>query len=313
MEPESLEPELRDLDRAVAEFRQMPVPPAPANDTLLAQLTAGTSPAVESLVLLRRRQLMRLMKWSGAAAAVAAVCGVLTLGGRPSVAMADVIKAAAKHNIVRYSLMETSESGDTKGTASTICYADLKSPRTRWDREPILTFNGAVESSSFQVWDFAKNRHLVVTSETATKAANDPNLDDRIKQALQGLNLPRNDAMITTAANDFKKTLLESLHELEQHRDATSAPDKVGRRDAIKYTIEDGNKTTTLWVDTKTKLPLRMEFEIIDASPQCQRLHMLFTDFEWDPKLKGFSTSDEFFSTVPPAGFRVTDRMRGAK
>jgi outer membrane lipoprotein-sorting protein len=227
--------------------------------------------------------------------------------------MADVVKAAAKHNIVKYSLVETSESGDRKGTASTVCYADLKSARSRWERETIVSLNGAVEASSFQVWDFEKNRHLFVTSETATKAANDPNLDERLKQALRELNLPRNNALITTIAENPKKTLLESLRELEKHRDATSASDKVGRRDAIKYIVEDGNKTTTLWVDTKTKLPLRMEFEIIDASPECQRLHMLFSDFEWDPALKAHVTLDELFSTVPPAGFRVTDRTQDAK
>jgi outer membrane lipoprotein-sorting protein len=106
------------------------------------------------------------------------------------------------------------------------------------------------------------------------------------------------------------KPFLDNLRELEKRKDATVTKDKVDGLDAVKYYIEDGKTTTKLWVDAKTKLPIRMEFEVLDATPDIPLNKWVSTDFEWDPKLKGFKSLDELFDTTPPEGYKVEDKTK---
>src|SRR5262245_44042528 len=90
------------LDAAVAAFRAMHVPEPPASDALAARLAAGAGPAApRHFVLRRRRLLVRITSLAAAAAALLALVALPQITGS-SVALADVIKAAARHTLVKY-------------------------------------------------------------------------------------------------------------------------------------------------------------------------------------------------------------------
>jgi outer membrane lipoprotein-sorting protein len=104
--------------------------------------------------------------------------------------------------------------------------------------------------------------------------------------------------------------LLESLRELEKHEDAVVTRDKLDGREAVKYHIEEGKRTTRLWVDVKTKLPLRYELRIVDHTPNIPLNQWVYSNFEWDPELEGFKSLDDLFDTTPPEGYKVLDRTQ---
>jgi hypothetical protein len=78
----------------------------------------------------------------------------------------------------------------------------------------------------------------------------------------------------------------------------------------VKYRIEEEHKTSVLWVDAATELPVKLEHELSDPKilhPTVNCMKFTLTDFEWDPELKGFKNADELFSTTAPKGYKVED------
>ena len=78
----------------------------------------------------------------------------------------------------------------------------------------------------------------------------------------------------------------------------------------MKYRVEEKFKTTILWVDAVTKLPVKLEHELTDPKilhPSVTCMKFTLTDFEWDPELKGFMNLDQLFDTTPPKGYKVDD------
>jgi hypothetical protein len=111
-----------------------------------------------------------------------------------------------------------------------------------------------------------------------------------------------------------EQRLLDMLRALQQHKEAAVTKDKLGDREALKYYLEDGKKTFQLWVDTKTRLPIRFELEILDPTPTSPRKKWVFADFEWDPELpKGMKNLDALFDTAPPEGYKLDDRTKQDK
>src|SRR5262249_62275575 len=110
------------------------------------------------------------------------------------------------------------------------------------------------------------------------------------------------------------KSLLCCLEDLQQKEGVTREKGDLDGRAAVKYRHAEGRQTITLWVDAKTKLPLRLEQEVIDPSPSVTRSTLVWTDFAWDPELpQGFRSLDELFSTRPPAGYTLDDRTERRK
>jgi hypothetical protein len=305
------------LDAAFDALRRMPVPERPPDAELLARLATGLSPAAAPLALLRRRMLMRLATGSAAAAVLALAAGVFLLTGSPTAALADVVKAAEKHKLVRYKLKQTTED-KTNGTASgeSVVYADLRTPRSRTE-DGGLTINGAVDFRSVFVQDGKKDRCLHVITEMITeKGKTDPMLIELLK-GFEKLGVPRKEARVTRAFGDFtpataakNKSILENLRELEGRKDAVGTKAKLDGKDVLKYRVEDGNQTTVLWVDAATRLPVRLEHEILDHTPNIPRNAWVLSGFEWDPPLKGFKSADELFDTTPPEGYTVIDETK---
>jgi RNA polymerase sigma factor (sigma-70 family) len=294
------------LEEALEAFRRMAVPDRPSDADVLAQLgrrLGDTAQPASIPAPSRRRYLMRLVVPSAAAAVLLAVgLGFLLLNGTAPIALADVVKAAQKYRLVRYKQQQTTDTKDMVGVTDSTVYGDLKGRRFRSesrhqfmdpdDREKFI------EEVSVSVTDLAKDRHLMTSTHPGGKVLP-----------------PRKEAWLGrcgSAKND--KTFLENLRDFQQKKGVTSGRDKLDGRETVRYRLEEKGSTTTLWVDAATKLPVRMEYEQIDPTPDITRNRFVWTDYEWDPELpRGFRNLDELFSTTPPKGYTLDDQTRQDK
>jgi hypothetical protein len=285
------------LDAVFDAIRREPVPDRPPDAELLARLPAGPSPAAQPVTLARRRMIMRIAKWSLAAAVLAAVGAAVFFTSSANLALADVLKATEKHKLVKFKATVTityhpggeEENSETKVE---LLYADLRAARFR--QESLEAVRGPFRSSGYEVRDHAKDRCLGVYKNVP----------------IDGTGAVEKGAVLLTlsaapGSQVTKRTLLDELRELETHKDA-----KVVKEDkTIRYTVVDDEATTTLWVDTTTKLPVRMVLEV-EPTETRPRIRMESTDFEWDPELKGFNSLDDLFSLSPPEGYKLDDQTK---
>src|SRR5262249_28539527 len=104
---------------------------------------------------------------------------------------------------------------------------------------------------------------------------------------------------------------LDSLRQIQANNDTLTTLAELDGRDVAKYCLREmeGNVTTSLWVDPRTKLPIRVEIEMIDPTPRIARNEWILTDFEWDPKV---ADPEKLFKTDPPAGYAVEDHLTGS-
>lgn len=311
------------LDEVIAEFRRMATPDRPADDELLAQLVfrrADTAPSSSTTPRSLRRFLMRpIVRYSMAAAVLLGALGWLFVSSSSSVALADVIKAAEKYKFVRCKVKQICDDkriGTAEGTVTV--YVDLKTPRMRQEhRGPGL--NGALECSSIMVRDCQQDRFLNLMTEKlvmAEKDAKDENQRRTIKFIIEkGMEdkkvarLYRAGQADTPPFSDIKKNkpFLDNLRAFQAHKDTTSTKVKLDGRDAVKYRLEEDGKTSILWVDPTTKLPVRIEYEVIDPTPHIAKNKWIYTDFDWDPEIKDV---EQCFSTKVPEGFTVEDHTK---
>ena len=117
--------------------------------------------------------------------------------------------------------------------------------------------------------------------------------------------------MITGASDaELKsKPLLDNLREFQQKKGLVTAKDNLAGRAAIQFRLEESGRTTTLWVDAATKLPLQLMDEFMDPAPNIAHNRFVITAFAWDPAAVN---AEELFSTKPPEGYTVTQEDRGA-
>jgi hypothetical protein len=213
-----------------------------------------------------------------------------------NIALADVLKATEKHKVVKFKVTVTviDDPGDTPdepGSTVETMYADLRAPRFR--QEVPETVRGAFRSSGYTVYDHAKDRRLHVNNS----------------QPADGSGKGEKGAILLTLSTDqplTKRTLIKELRDLEAHKDVRV----VKEEKSVRYTVVDRKETTTLWVDTTTKLPVQMVVEVEKPHEAVARLRIEYTDFEWDPELKGFKSLDDLFSLTPPEGYKLEDRTK---
>ena len=233
---------------------------------------------------LKRRYLMRLLV-SSAAAVLVLISGLVLflLNGAASLALADVVKAAEKHKLLRVKMTQVTETTDPlvpRGELTTTEYWDLKAPRTRYESR-VPRSDQLDEQVLIDVTDYVKGRKLMTNS------------------------LKKDATLFIT--NPKQMSFLDNLKKLQERKETSSTKDTLEGREAVKYLLKEGDNTTTLWVNPETKLPVRMEYELLNATPAIPLNRFTWTDFEWDPELKDVKSLDDLFSTQPPKGYHVTE------
>lgn len=311
------------LDEVIAGFRRMPVPDRPDDDDLLARLAhpragVGRTPPPSSHPF--RRFLMRpAVRYVSAAAFLLGALGWLALSPSPSLALEEVIKAAEQHKLVRFQMKQTTDDRENRATASgtSTAYVDLVVPRLRLETRS-KTLNEVLDFNCTQVYDYQKDSFLFVSSheQVVTKDQAKDEMQAIVIKMVEEKGLAKKIAILSrigrTKTDDIKpmsdlgenRAFLDSLRELQAHKGTFFTRAELDGRMVAKYRLREGNKTSSLWVDPGTKLPIRIEFEIIDPTPRIARNEWIYTDFEWDPKV---SDPAKLFSTEPPAGYPVED------
>ena len=182
---------------------------------------------------------MRFVVPSTAALVLLGGAALFLLTATPAPTLADVVKAAEKYKLVKYKQTQTTDTKDLVGTPTeSTVYADLKAPRTRTETpNPIPDFADEVVIS---VQDGTKKLWLMTNSRRKTAwLANMP-------EGYQGF--------------------LVGLREFQQKKGVIQVKDKLGGVETVKYRLEEGDRTDSLWVDAKTLLPVRYELQL-DGGP----------------------------------------------
>jgi hypothetical protein len=286
---------------------------------------AETTRPVPSPVSSKRRYLMRILVSSAAASLLlAGSLALFVINTTPTIALADVVKEAEKHKLVKYKVLHTvdGEPSDDARINGIVAYADLKAPRYREEDRSELGNDGLklMDSEVVTIHDGKKGQGLRLILEKIAPGQEDHPVVREIKQS----GSPRKEATLfrigkpydDLSINNKAKTILEVLHELEQHKKVTQTKEKLSGQETIKYTLEEGRKTYQLWVDEKTKLPLKYRLEMLVKEPikdgptagAQERVVWVYTDFEWDPKLpKDIKNLDALFDVTPPKAYKLND------
>jgi outer membrane lipoprotein-sorting protein len=323
------------VDAAFEALRGMAIPDPPPIDPLLAQmnsLAASRSLVAGNTPQPQRFYMRPMFRYAVAASFLIAVFfGLILFTASTPLALADVVKAAEKHKLVRYKVKQSVESNKgPNATLNDICYVDLKAPRSRsggWDKGTRPYAQGT-NLEGYSVWIVDGKKGLALHAITETLIVVDKDLWEKLPEDFRNdINgkFPRKEAELVKSFSDDKpgtdniaKTFLENVRELEQHKDLKPVKDKRDGKELLKYRLEDEKTTTTLWVDETTKLPFRMERELLDQTPDVSKNHYTLYEFEWDPSLKGVkgangkevASIDDLFSVTPPEGFKLTDKTK---
>ncbi len=262
------------LDRAIGEIRQLHVPVSPGAQSLLVR--TRTELVSKSPHGPKRRIPRRAIPIMAASmAAISFFVGWLLWNSSSPIALAQVIEAATKHRIVRYDLRSYVRGNDVAQTMC-VCYVDLKLPRSRSERREVgMVF----------VQDNRKDRMLV--------------LQNRGRGFALLMRIP-DIKVITHVKTD--KTFLEILRSLRENKATTFNSELFDGRHANKYSLTIDETKSVLWVDAKTNLPIRIEFEFLNPPRGAVEDKWVYTGFEWDVDIENL---DDFFSLEPPAGYIV--------
>ncbi len=223
---------------------------------------------------------------------------------------------ATQHKLVRYQLRRIEDHKKVGPLEQKVTvYADLAAPRLRFESKAI-TLNNVLENNSVMVQDNQKDRFLKLISyellvdenradANQAKVIKELKERGRAKKRAYLYRLTRQDGQPFNLDDLVKgRPLLDSLRELQDHPDTVSTPTQLDGRRAMKYRLQEEDRTTSLWVDPMTNLPLRIECKISHPAPEVSRSSWIYTEFEWDPK--GLNPA-QLFSTEPPPGYAVED------
>ena len=265
---------------------------------------------------------------TAAAIVVLLTVGWLVLGSSASIAMAEVIKAATNHKIVRYKLttiaqikMKVRADEEAKfvpAESEDIVFCDLSSPRRRVERHEI-TLNDTVQSDWVTIQDNKLGKTLVMSSLALKVDEKDAKNSDQVKtirmftksgdagkKARLFFNSDEGLIPFTNVKSD--NTFLEILATLQDNPNTAATKDSLDGRSARKYELIDQGAKTTVWVDAQTALPIRIEQELTNPRPNVAQWKWVFTDFAWDVDVEHL---DSFFSTTPPSDYTLEDHTNG--
>jgi hypothetical protein len=308
------------LDEIVSEFRRMAIPDPPDRTGILSRMrsprarVAGTA---ATLFLSVGSFLMRPTVRYLSAALLLAALAWLTLGPSSSVALAEVLKATEQHKLVRFQMREITEQPVGTLELEETVYADLTAPRLRLEQRQI-SMNGVVENRCVMIMDDQKDRFLKLVSHSL--AVDEDRAKDEAQakmiRMVKGRGLaPRKRAYLYRLKQEDGtpyvfddllngRPLLDNLREFQAHSEALSTNADLDGRTVLRYRLRGANATTTLWVDRRARLPVRIEIEKDHPFPRVARARWVYTDFEWDPNVPD---AGQLFSTEPPPGYLVED------
>ena len=261
------------LAEAVAAACRMAVPSPPPAELVLNRLRQSETVTIRSIprVLYNRiRRVNPVSRYGFVALALSALV-LIGFGGRAqAILLADVVKAIAKHKTVRFEEEHETNVGREHHRTSTVVGT--------MDR---VHFRMESSAGNLQIMDRAKGTTL--------------QLDPQRKTALV-VKFPR-------GKDQFG--FLAVIEQLENDRATTSARERLDGLDVVVYRLEKEGVKSTIWVDTKTKLPVRMEMERLRVQAEKvggMKQKTTMTHFVWDPPIEN---PDKFFSVEPPPGYEV--------
>ncbi len=106
-------------------------------------------------------------------------------------------------------------------------------------------------------------------------------------------------AIVVVLPKRIPESFPEILNHYRNDKQTKATKETWDGRNALVYRLnkEKGEFRVTIWIDAKTKLPVRLEIRIgLPASKT------IWTDFKWDPQI---DDPDEFFSVQPPEGYKL--------
>lgn len=332
------------LESAIEEGRRMAIPEAPDVSRFLARTPAAQSEMQRGapssptwLTAFRQRGGTRI----ATIASVSAIMAVLWIysGDFIPSALAQVIDAVTEHQLVKYKLHQVGEfkaefTKRYRGNANNhyIMYADLRKSRMRLEFPNAKTTNDVAEQSWEEILDYDADRYLqiyrfdlvLLEKETTEERQlhfirsilnQDPNDKNSLGPHTHRAKLfraprpdPENKGPLRKPYSDMgkDKSFLETLRTLQVNDDTVAAKEALDGRNTTRYFLAEGVWTSTVWIDLKSNLPVRIEYELSgDAvGGEFASMKWIYTDFEWDPNVENIDT---LFSTEPPSGYEFED------
>jgi len=257
------------LDEALAAIRKMPAPDRPTDARVLegpARAKVSRLSSIPRTLYTRIRHMHPVIRYGMVALVVLAVL-LIGFGTRSEkLLLADVADAVAKHKTVRVET-DIEPLAPEKRTRGRTIYLTLDYMHARIENP----------DGTLRILDQAKGIFL--------------NLDPKEKAALI-FKFPGKPSTIR---------FFEILDELEKDKRTTSSMEKLDGSDVVVYRLTKEEMNRTIWVDRKTKLPVRVEIEHLKGPRQKE----LMTQFGWDPPI---ANPAQFFSVEPPAGYTVSTK-----
>lgn len=303
------------LDEVVDAFRRMSVP-APPDPALLfprpdAPRAMGETAGISRSRVSRRSLMRPIIGYGSAAAILILALGWLALGSTRSVALAEVIRAAEQHKLVRYKFLRlTAENPDESKAAASTVYVDLVRPRTRFEAAPEPADEGA-SLLHVTVHDRRTGETLDYTNISRRIVGNDGQVRTEVYPQFMTHSRPGGEAgdssfsmtptwgeALPFSGISEKTPFLDALHALQAREGTVSAKVRLDGREAVTFSAEEANAACIVWVDPQSKLPLRIEYVIRDAAPGGPGTRLICKDFEWDPAVTDI---ESLFRTEPPA------------
>ena len=235
-----------------------------------------------------------------------------------SVTLLDVLRATEEYGLVRFI---KKESIDYKNNQSeereNVVYLDLKSCRFRLERRANI-LNDCLEGEMIQIDNGIQGREMTTVSTrllVSEKDARDEHQTRLIRDAVEA-GLVKRVAYLNRRdpdenfGFDYQEQFFGQLRKLQISSKTTAINVELDGRKALKFSLEESNTTTSLWVDASTRLPMKLESEFVDFNQRVSRCRTTSTDFTWDPVIDNV---DRLFDTTPPEGFTVENEIYKAE
>ena len=319
------------LERAIVAAKQSHLPDSPNASELLSSLpdqaiAGATWPTPGRKGRWVLREVGPVVAKYATAVALVVVSGLFLLSTPTQSALAQVI-ANAKGNRLVCCQLETlakvkmkvhadREAEYVDARSKETVFFDLVAPRLRIERVE-RTLNDTVDSQWTIIQDNLTNRVLITSSQKLAVTEKDTKDADQLK----GIALFRESGGEGKVARIFhtsdkgvkpflhknsQRTLLGILDHLQTQSDIVPVSDEVDGQPADKFVFEDGDQIITLWSDSQSHLPVRIEEQRRNPHAKAKWYKWTYSDFQW--KHDGVDL-EQLFSTEPPVGYDVEDHI----